>query len=259
MNVLARIATIAVVCMTSIPVYGSLVGAIEQFEGRDIYRVAGCLEIPDNSGGLGLTVLLNIRIVGEPSTEIGEFRCGVAAYCENIEELAAYETVLIPSESDEETWIDISNYVVEEDGLQCVDIMFGDFYGWNVDFNIVADSEKSNCGMRHFGWRRGSAMRGEELSYDPRMGVERLLVAPNPANVNIMIARCDKEYGAGGSLEIYDIAGRRVAKLSVSEGVRRVDWRGVDGNGRRVASGVYKVLYKVGRKVAGIARVTIIH
>lgn len=45
-----------------------------------------------------------------------------------------------------------------------------------------------------------------------------------------------------GRLEIYDVAGRRVARLmdgQLSKGRNRVVWRGTDGEGRRVAAGVY--------------------
>ena len=51
--------------------------------------------------------------------------------------------------------------------------------------------------------------------------------------------------GADASLRVYDVSGRLVASLfegQLPEGVETVLWSGVDGSGRRVASGVYFAL-----------------
>ena len=65
---------------------------------------------------------------------------------------------------------------------------------------------------------------------------------PNPFNATTVITY-DVPIGGGHvAIEIFDVAGRRVATLvdgPETAGRNRVTWRGVDENGRELGSGVY--------------------
>jgi len=64
---------------------------------------------------------------------------------------------------------------------------------------------------------------------------------PNPFNPLVVLSFNLPE-AQHVSLEIYDIAGRKISSVfegQMSEGPHRVQWDGCDGSGRNVAAGVY--------------------
>jgi hypothetical protein len=63
---------------------------------------------------------------------------------------------------------------------------------------------------------------------------------------------------ASGWLDICDVTGRLARRLQVRAGTQHVDWDGADGDGNRVASGIY--LARLGRQMTGgLARVVVLH
>ncbi|MBU1072277.1 glycoside hydrolase family 88 protein, partial [bacterium] len=88
---------------------------------------------------------------------------------------------------------------------------------------------------------------------DPFVGPFLAQNAPNPFNPVTMI-RFDLPAAAAVNLSVYDLCGRRIATLVDGElppGAHACVWRGVDGEGRPAASGIY-----VGRLVADGVRVS---
>ncbi|MCP4292529.1 MAG: T9SS type A sorting domain-containing protein, partial [bacterium] len=74
---------------------------------------------------------------------------------------------------------------------------------------------------------------------------------PNPFNPMTTI-KFDLPRQAEVSLEIYDSAGRRVNRLLAGQaftaGRHTLSWRGVDGNGRQLASGIYHYRLQAGQE-----------
>ncbi len=74
--------------------------------------------------------------------------------------------------------------------------------------------------------------------------------APNPAPGRVAIRFGLPETSSRVSLELFDVAGRRVAHLfrgGLDAGTFRVDWDGRDSGGRRVRGGIYLVRLQAGR------------
>lgn len=80
------------------------------------------------------------------------------------------------------------------------------------------------------------------------LGVELAPVQPNPVRE---LARLSFSLPTAGavSLEVYDVQGHRVATLAKGRfeaGTHSLEWRGVDGDGHRIASGLYFVRLDMG-------------
>jgi hypothetical protein len=97
----------------------------------------------------------------------------------------------------------------------------------------------------------GSAATGVDL---PRVPAAFALQQnhPNPFNPQTVI-RFDLPQAARAELVIYDNRGRVVRHLlsqDMPAGYHQVTWRGLDDEGRQVASGVYHYLLKAGEQTA---------
>jgi hypothetical protein len=67
---------------------------------------------------------------------------------------------------------------------------------------------------------------------------------PNPPGADGTVVRFDLVQGADVRIEVFDVAGRRVASLAqgpFAAGVHRAPWDGRDEQGRRLGAGVYFV------------------
>lgn len=74
---------------------------------------------------------------------------------------------------------------------------------------------------------------------------------PNPCNPSTTIQYYLPDHGRV-TLDIYDVSGRRVARLVESDlpkGTHSVEWPGRDQRGAEVSSGVYVYQLKVGRQI----------
>jgi hypothetical protein len=84
----------------------------------------------------------------------------------------------------------------------------------------------------------------------------RLVAVPNPANPSVTL-RIQAPSDASGTVDVFDVTGRLVRSFTVPPGVREVRWDGRDTGGREAASGVYRVLLRVGRE-ARVRTVTLL-
>jgi hypothetical protein len=90
-------------------------------------------------------------------------------------------------------------------------------------------------------------------SSPPSLGLQLLAPRPHPARASVELGfRLAEESRV--TLEVFDVAGRRVARLAGGEplpsGDHRLFWNGVGYGGRPVASGVYLVRLTDGHRTA---------
>jgi len=100
-----------------------------------------------------------------------------------------------------------------------------------------------------------SVLLNERATLDARPALPNaeleLIAHPNPARGSVTL-RLRAPAGATTSLEIFDLAGRSVARLGerTSDGEwNTAAWRGEDSAGARVAPGVYLARLRAGRLV----------
>jgi hypothetical protein len=147
-----------------------------------------------------------------------------------------------------------------EEANRIVDPLFCDTQAEN--FGIDADSPASpkqsdDCGLigaygPACGVRPGHVSRVTGLAPEP--GPLRVQISPNPAaeaaRVSVAGERADE-----ATVEIFDLAGRRVRQLAGRGGP--FVWDGRDANGRRVAGGIYFARVAAGPETV-VARVVVI-
>lgn len=96
-------------------------------------------------------------------------------------------------------------------------------------------------------WDSNAVVTGVEPPVAVR-GVELAPVQPNPVREVARLA-FSLPSARNVSLEVYDVQGHRVATLAKGRfeaGAHSLEWRGTDGDGRRVASGLYFVRLDAG-------------
>jgi hypothetical protein len=128
------------------------------------------------------------------------------------------------------------------------------FCGFGIDdYTLRADSPclpiASPCGVQVGAEGEGCAVvAAPELHAGPR--TELSPSRPNPFNPSTVL-RFELARAGHARLSVHDAAGRLIATLwdgPASAGAHDVTWRGTDGSGRRVASGVYfATLFAEGR------------
>jgi hypothetical protein len=79
---------------------------------------------------------------------------------------------------------------------------------------------------------------GEDPVRDAR---PRLLAHPNPSRGPVRISLGAALSERPGSLSVYSVSGRLIRTLSVPAAATSLDWDGTDGNGHRVAAGLYLI------------------
>ncbi|MBD3367274.1 MAG: hypothetical protein GF405_03730 [Candidatus Eisenbacteria bacterium] len=144
--------------------------------------------------------------------------------------------------------------------------LIGDVYrpgGWNIaDVEVhdgtgqlfVSDRSYTDPGVRVFDAATGAeqtagalfvglpphdlVVLGSDVTGVADAGGASLRVWPNPSAGPVRL-EVDATVRAGTPIDIYDVAGRHVARLSIERGATGVRWDGRDAAGRRVSSGVY--------------------
>ena len=158
------------------------------------------------------------------------------------------------------TRLDLTNCLIGNGTQTLVRAVLGDFQGCSETMSLTLSDEKGSlAGMLASGTEAssgsvsrprvklevGSGGDSSDESVPRGLGFE---CYPNPASgsVTIRLGATDKSNGHRGEVRVFDLRGKLIRTIVAEPRVGAVSWDGNDERGRRMASGVYFVLFNHG-------------